>query len=370
MTQDIHKIIEFDNNFCKYIRKNQLDEPYIFVFPSNLHQTQIFLNKKTLLLENPGFTYDKNIDFVNLKNELEKIKRNHSKINFKNKKLSDIYFYKIKEIELTINLLKSLGTSEFTKFSKELYGVPSKISTAISILIILINKYFQNSRKTKLLSRKEVIALFESEISNNNFGNWEIIFSKKLLSHAIISKNKRTITIKSKESYTRDEIYNLIQHELFVHATRYINGSESLKIFGLGLPFYEEFEEGLATFAEFSRHRHISTILDAAIKTLAVRFALKHSFIETYVKLNKLLNDSEKSLNYTIRVKRGTDGTRGAYTKDHVYFSGLLKLILTQPKLLLNKNKYKQFLLFKNGFMHLKEYDAILAIYLKFKNLN
>lgn len=118
----------------------------------------------------------------------------------------------------------------------------------------------------------------------------------------------------------------LIQHEVGTHVVTYFNGkAQPFKLFHLGVPGYEQLQEGLAVLAEYIS----GGLTNPRLRTLAARVvAVQHlvagySFVETfYMLIDKYGFKPESSFSITMRVYRG-----GGFTKDAVYLKGLLNLL-------------------------------------------
>lgn len=118
----------------------------------------------------------------------------------------------------------------------------------------------------------------------------------------------------------------LLAHEVGTHVVTYVNGmSQPFRQLAIGLPEYDELQEGLAVFSEylvggFSRPR----VRLLAARVLAVRRMLDGAdFVEVFRELDRA-HDFEQRVAFgvTMRVFRG-----GGLTKDVVYLRGLVQLL-------------------------------------------
>lgn len=106
----------------------------------------------------------------------------------------------------------------------------------------------------------------------------------------------------------------------------YYNGkAQPLKLFYIGVPGYEQLQEGLAVFSEYLS----GGLTNERMRILAARVvAVNHmitgnSFVDTFFLLtDKYQFTPETAFHITMRVYRG-----GGLTKDAVYLKGLLNLI-------------------------------------------
>jgi uncharacterized protein (TIGR02421 family) len=118
----------------------------------------------------------------------------------------------------------------------------------------------------------------------------------------------------------------LIQHEVGTHIVTYENGrAQPLKLLTVGLPGYDETQEGLALLAEF-----VSGGLDPlrlrllAARVIAVDRLIKGAdFLEIFSELREVHSMAPKTAwNVSIRVARS-----GGLTKDVIYLRGISRVL-------------------------------------------
>ncbi len=118
----------------------------------------------------------------------------------------------------------------------------------------------------------------------------------------------------------------LLAHEVGTHIVTYINGrAQPFRQLAIGLPGYDELQEGLAVFSEylaggFSRPR----LRLLAARVLAARRMLDGAeFVEVFRELDRAHDFAQRTaFNVTMRVFRG-----GGLTKDVVYLRGLARVL-------------------------------------------
>jgi uncharacterized protein (TIGR02421 family) len=118
----------------------------------------------------------------------------------------------------------------------------------------------------------------------------------------------------------------LIQHEIGTHVVTEFNGrAQPLKVLCVGLPGYEETQEGLAVLAEFA----VGGLTRSRLATLAARviavdrLVAGATFVDTFRELNgRWRLRPRKSFNVTMRVFRS-----GGLTKDAIYLRGVDRLL-------------------------------------------
>ncbi len=118
----------------------------------------------------------------------------------------------------------------------------------------------------------------------------------------------------------------LIAHEVGTHIVTYVNGrAQPFRQLAIGLPGYDELQEGFAVFAEylaggFSRPR----LRLLAARVLAARRMLDGAdFVEVFRELDRAHDFAQRTaFSVTMRVFRG-----GGLTKDVVYLRGLARVL-------------------------------------------
>src|SRR5690606_34468670 len=114
--------------------------------------------------------------------------------------------------------------------------------------------------------------------------------------------------------------------EIGTHVVTYYNGkAQPLKLFYIGVPGYEELQEGLAVFSEYLT----GGLTPNRLRTIAARviavdqMVSGSSFIDTfYLLVDKYQFSNKAAFIIAMRVYRG-----GGLTKDAVYLKGLLNII-------------------------------------------
>lgn len=117
----------------------------------------------------------------------------------------------------------------------------------------------------------------------------------------------------------------LVQHEVGTHIVTDVNGAaQPLRLLRVGLPGYEETQEGLAVLAEFV----VGGLTLARLATLAARVVAVRrrvggaTFVETFHDLRDHGLTPAQAFRVTLRVYRS-----GGLTKDAVYLRGLHRLL-------------------------------------------
>lgn len=118
----------------------------------------------------------------------------------------------------------------------------------------------------------------------------------------------------------------LIAHEVGTHIVTYVNGkAQPFQQLSVGLPGYEELQEGLAVLSEYL----VGGLSRPRLRLLAARVVAAHrmisgaDFVEVHRELDRVHHFAQRTaFTITMRVFRG-----GGLTKDAVYLRGLVALL-------------------------------------------
>jgi uncharacterized protein (TIGR02421 family) len=141
-----------------------------------------------------------------------------------------------------------------------------------------------------------------------------------------IMVNRGVLHIGESYKIEKSRCQAMIQHEVGTHLVTYFNGkAQPLKLFSLGVPGYEQLQEGLAVFSEYlmgglSRQR----LRLLAGRVVAVQDLLAgKTFTQTFQHLVEAYGFAEDvAFHMTTRVYRS-----GGLTKDALYLKGLIEIL-------------------------------------------
>ncbi|MBU1198697.1 MAG: DUF1704 domain-containing protein [Nanoarchaeota archaeon] len=307
------KIIELDNYIDQASRNLHLK----ILNPTNLAKIRRdFFAKK---IKNPVFEYELP------SNDLLELKRQISAIQLPAKGiLNKIMIEKQRDILNKIDLIYSIGCSDFTEKSINVYGVPDK--KLVNRSYDILNQPYEKEKRKKVLSKDAVRLL---KINLQTFGLEYKIKKEDIVTSCSIRSPQGLIVLKRKQRFSADFLNRLIVHEIGTHAFRYENGlQQDLKVFRHGLIDYLPTEEGLAVYNEecFGLLKQVF-LRNYAGRIIGVHFALQNDFITTYRELKKFF-DPKKAFQLTARIKRGLLDTSlpGGHTKDIVYLQGYFEV--------------------------------------------
>ncbi len=268
----------------------------------------------------PCFKYTKEIDFSEQKKQINKAILMLKGTGLAEKILKKKAIQMLSEMELVENK----NTKKFSNFSKKTYGKPSAKNIKLANEILSKPAGEENYELTagELKSQLEE-RLFRASI------DYPVILSEHMSAKASVHPADGRIKLNQNAKFGKGEAERLFVHEVETHIYRHLNGLiQPIKSLALGFGGeFLETEEGLAAFNETKAN--VSSPQQKRIyagRLIAVDYALKHTFFETYEFLKTFFED-EEAYTITQRVKRGVMcAEKGAFTKDHCYFSGLIKL--------------------------------------------
>jgi len=135
-----------------------------------------------------------------------------------------------------------------------------------------------------------------------------------------------TLVIPATAAFRQDRVEPLIQHEVGTHVLTYRNGdAQPLKLLAVGLPSYEETQEGLAILAEYVvgglDPRRMRVL---AARVVAASMMLAHAdFVEIFKQLTDVHGFAPRTA-WSI-TSRATFG--GGSTKDIIYLRGIERVL-------------------------------------------
>lgn len=227
---------------------------------------------------------------------------------------------------------KDIPKEELTK-----YGKPKiwYMFLAKRILKKLLNKKYlieQIENKRKFLDQDYIEDLIEKRLLFYDLNNkYKIVFSKNFVSRISVNNKERTIKVCLPIIIDRNEIEAVLNHEIDTHVVRQINYEQQTwykKRKSNGFKPYLRTEEGLAAVNELITSEH-KLAYKSAVNYLAVDLALKKDFVAVFNFFYEIWKDPERSWIWALKKKRGMTDTskKGAYTKDLVYFEGLVEVL-------------------------------------------
>jgi len=234
---------------------------------------------------------------------------------------------KRKEIDHMLDMMAEREKPGFVLSSIQVFGNVEEdlLETAKAILIAL--KTTESTELTQKFTANEFAKMAEDELNWLKLQNEDLSTVVRVRDDVEgIMVSRGTLNINKGFLIAKERAFALLQHEVGTHVVTYYNGkAQPLKLFYIGVPGYEELQEGLAVLAEYL----CGGLTQSRMRTIAARVIAVHhmvkgrSFIETFnVLKNKYLFTDRAAFFITTRVFRG-----GGLTKDAVYLKGLLNII-------------------------------------------
>ncbi len=251
-----------------------------------------------------------------------------------------------------IDMLVSIGRSEFLYTSLKYYGEPSDADEKNANYLLHCSDFERAS--TTLLDQQALIERFSSAASDWNMP-CKIEVSNRLVASAMVSNSRKAVMLAKGISLPEKEAEALINHELGVHMATSLNAaSQRLKVFTLGLPGNTLAQEGLAILNEYqSGNMTLQRLKGLALRVMAVKQMLKGgSFRHTF---SYLLEEhgmgADDAFKLSVRVHRG-----GGFTKDYLYLNGV-----SQALNLYEHEDISNLYVGKTGFSHLPIINEMVA---------
>ncbi|MFC3199718.1 flavohemoglobin expression-modulating QEGLA motif protein [Parapedobacter deserti] len=234
---------------------------------------------------------------------------------------------KRKEIDRMLNMLSDREKPDFLYSSQQLFGniEENLLETARAILVAADPNRLPLEKE--MIGAKEFAAMASVELEYLK-QQYDMVSTAVRVRDDVegVMVSRGTLNISSRYRISRERAFSLLQHEVGTHVATYYNGmAQPFKLFYLGVPGYEQLQEGLAVLSEYMT----GGLTNQRMRILAARVVVVHhmlagnSFIDTfYLLTDKYGFKHEVAFQITMRVYRG-----GGLTKDAVYLKGLLNVI-------------------------------------------
>jgi len=238
-------------------------------------------------------------------------------------------------------MLAAVGTLEFHRLSRALYGAPTdRLTDGIRCPLDLarhlegtLDHFNDAELYPKLPPRREAeeVAELLRRAVRGHFRERapEVEVVDVLSANALAGA--RYIRLRRGATFSDRDVYQLVHHEAFVHVATTLNGVEqkSFPILGGGHPGTTRTQEGLAVFAEFiTGSMDPERLRRLADRVLAIQMAIEGAdFLEVYRFFLEGTHSEAQAFENARRVFRGGVLTGGGpFTKDGVYIEGLLRV--------------------------------------------
>jgi uncharacterized protein (TIGR02421 family) len=245
--------------------------------------------------------------------------------------LAALFRAKRHELERQLNLLEDRGSEAFLLTSLQLFGgaEPGLVSRAETILDGLRTRdgLARDDGDHHHVDAEAFAARARAEIEHYRRVDPEIATSVSVRADVPgVLVTGGDLLVGAQVSIPETRVDALIQHEVGTHVVTELNGrAQPLEVLRVGLPGYEETQEGLAVLAEFvAGGLTRSRLITLAARVIAVaRLIERASFVETFDELTGRWGlTARRSFHVTMRVYRS-----GGLTKDAIYLRGLDRLL-------------------------------------------
>jgi len=277
-----------------------------------------FLAKKDY---NPQFQYrDLEFNPVILKQESERIKS-----ELGNSPIEELFNDKLNEINLKIELLDNIGSSQFTEISKSLFGDIDEESLKEAKNNILQMPEEKDERKN--YTSKDAKKIFEDVFKKYRLDSYRVVEKTNMIASCSAGKSN-SLFLRKDAHFSKTRIDKLIAHEIETHILTAKNGElQPYRIFNQGFANYLETQEGLAIF---NQEMVVGKGYKPSILIASIDIALNGSFRDVYNYLHDEIGYTEtRAFRAAARLKRGMANTeeKGSFTKDIVYFYGHKQIV-------------------------------------------
>lgn len=239
-----------------------------------------------------------------------------------NPALNSLFRGKRDEIARQITLLEDRGTPRFRYGTLQLYGEPGDAlcTTARSLLELIDPPPITSTSVTATDFAKAARAELESAYPQFPVA----VEVRDDVADLMVSFGR--LYIPATASFRANRVQPLIQHEVGTHVLTYRNGeAQPLGLLAVGLPLYEETQEGLAVLAEYvaggldpRRMRVLAARVEAASMMLA-----HADFIEIF----RHLTDAHAFAPRTAWSVTSRATYAGGSTKDIIYLRGIERVL-------------------------------------------
>jgi len=239
--------------------------------------------------------------------------------------LNSLFRAKRDEIARQITLLEDRDTSRFRYGTLQLYGRPGEllIATARSLLELIDPRPITSSSVTATAFAEA--ARTELESYRSSYPGFPVAVEvRDDVADLMVSFG--TLLIPATAGFREDRVEPLIQHEVGTHVLTYRNGdAQPLKLLAVGLPSYEETQEGLAVLAEYL----VGGLDPRRTRVLAARVVAASMMLADadFIEIFKHLTDDHGFAPRTAWsvTSRATYG--GGSTKDIMYLRGIERVL-------------------------------------------
>ncbi|UIR57713.1 DUF1704 domain-containing protein [Sphingobacterium sp. SRCM116780] len=315
-------VLEIDQSLAA---ESQKFDFLLLVSPLNAREAWLQF-KKDKFLKSPKFRYRP------MPIDPELVKRNLYNLQIEDiddPTIAYLFRDKRKELDAMMTMLIDRGNEGFLLGSLQVFGNVNDhlLETAKAILFVYEHVGRKSTPPKKLINATEFAKLAKEELQYLRLQLPSLETGVRIREDITgIMVNRGVLNISKYYEIEESRAIALIQHEVGTHIVTYFNGkSQPFKLFSLGVPGYEQLQEGLAVFSEYMVNELSAERLRIiAARVVAVHHMLAgHNFSDTFFLLvDQYHFIEETAFHICTRVYRG-----GGFTKDALYLKGLMSII-------------------------------------------
>jgi alpha-L-glutamate ligase-like protein/uncharacterized protein (TIGR02421 family) len=316
---DEKMITNIDEKICEIDEQIKL---LSYINPRNLAE------QKQLFLSNPEFSprfFYRECDL-----DLEQMKRDLKRIPDVDHALYPLFERKIAEVEHKINLVQSVGTKDFVSASRDMFGAVGEPTYKAAVKFIQTHRETFKEDTSPEFDTKTTDQKLKDFLRIHKLSHWKIKILENTVSDIQVTK-KHMILLRKGAKFQENRLKALFVHEIGTHVFRFENGKlQPFRILERGTAGYLQTEEGLAVWNQNQLGFDLGEkFFTPAYQIIAIHLAKKMSFQDLfhYLKDTYEITD-ELAWKLCVKSKRGLRDTqeKGAFTKDALYFKGLLEV--------------------------------------------
>lgn len=240
--------------------------------------------------------------------------------------LHELMIGKRDELARQIGLLRDRDTSRFLYASLALYGaVPQRLVDQATAILKVVSAESASGQKVVTATAFAEEAEAELERYRRAYEGFPSELEiREDVSDLMVSHGR--LLIPASAQFRDARVGPLIHHEVGTHVVTYVNGSvQPLEMLSVGLPGYEETQEGLALLSEYA----VDGLDPLRMRVLAARVVATRrvldgaGFIEVFEELHEGHGFAPRTAwSIAIRVTRC-----GGHTKDVIYLRGIDRVL-------------------------------------------
>jgi len=234
---------------------------------------------------------------------------------------------KRKEIDRMLNMLSERDKPDFLYSSQQLFGNVEETLLEVARAILVASAAPREPADREMLDARAFAAMATAELEYLKH-QYDAVSTAVRVRDDVegVMVSRGTLNISSRYQISRERAFALLQHEVGTHVATYYNGmAQPFKLFYLGVPGYEQLQEGLAVLSEYMT----GGLTNQRMRILAARVVAVHHMLagNPFTATFDLLVEKhgfkpETAFYIAMRVYRG-----GGLTKDAVYLKGLLNVV-------------------------------------------